>query len=54
MRGVTEAEDVFDELETPRCEIHPVQRLVDAGEDAEGRDARWVCPVPGCSYSRIA
>ena len=52
--GVTEAEDAFDALETPRCELHPLQRLTIAGDDPEGHDARWVCPVPGCSYSRIA
>ena len=43
----------FDPLETPRCPIHPTDRLVIAGSDPEGRDARWECPVQGCVYSQL-
>ncbi|MGT2427536.1 MULTISPECIES: hypothetical protein [Actinomycetes] len=45
--------DAFDSLETPRCPIHPTDRLVIAGSDPEGRDARWECPVQGCVYSQL-
>ena len=46
--------DAFDPLETPRCPIHPTQRLVDVGTAPDGRDARWECPVDGCIYLQLA
>jgi len=45
--------DAFDPLETPRCPIHPTDRLVTAGPHPEGRDTRWECPVQGCVYSQL-
>ena len=48
------ADDDFDSLETPRCPLHPTTRLVIAGTDPEGSDARWQCPVPDCVYSQLA
>ena len=46
-------EDAFDPLETPRCPIHPTERLEVTGTDPEGRDAHWQCPVPGCVYAQL-
>lgn len=46
--------DAFDPLETPRCPNHPTTRLIDAGTAADGQDARWQCPVPGCGYTQLA
>jgi hypothetical protein len=46
-------DDVFDPLETPRCPIHPTERLVIAGAHPEGRDAHWRCPAEGCGYTQL-
>jgi hypothetical protein len=48
------ADDPFDPLQTPRCPIHPTERLVVVGAAPDGRDAHWRCPVPGCVYKQLA
>jgi hypothetical protein len=51
--SMTSQDEQFDALETPRCAVHPTVRLVDVGTDPEGRDARWACPVEGCTFTRL-
>ncbi len=45
--------DPLDDLGTPRCPEHLVL-LVDEGTEPDGSDARWTCPVPGCTWVQVA
>lgn len=52
--GMARQDDEFDSLETPRCAVHPTVRLIDVGTDRQGQDARWACPVEGCTFIRLS
>lgn len=46
-------DDPIDDLGMPKCPDH-LETLHLFGQDDEGRDARWECTVPGCTWVQVA
>ena len=44
--------DELPDVAAPSCPQH-LEALLAVGDDPEGRDARWVCPIEDCKWAQI-